>query len=777
MSESMRPPQDMPPLPSRAIVAADVRGELVAIPAWRRCSLLVGITLAIALVPGTAHAADWPTFHGDNTRQGNDSSDPGLASPNPRWTSAQFDGKVYGQPVVLGGQVIVATENNTVYSLSAVDGSVQWHRNLGAPRTSNFPCGNINPLGITGTPVVHNGVVFVAAEVQTGPTAFTFKLESLGLGDGHFIRALDLKPPDSQFDANVEQQRGALMVAAGRVFVPLGGMWGDCGNYHGYVLSYAETGTGTGTLQWWASTEVDPSNREGGAWAAGGMSQDAGGSVYVSTGNSNHTSSGDQYDYSDAVIKFDPTSISPGAPLDYFAPSNWFNDNAGDVDLGSTTPLQLPGNRTFIVGKSGNGYLLNNASLGGIGHQLVVHRVCSATNDAVFGSLAYANGVVYVPCRDGLTAVGINGTSTDFAVNWHNSTDVVDHPPTVAGGLIWAVTPDGGTLLGFNTSGQKVHSFAIGGSTHFATPTAANGQLYVAANNVVEEFGGCGGLPLVGDFTGDGKADVVSVGPGGTCVLPSTGTSFTTPMPWSNVPFFGRLATLPADVTGDGKSDLVAVNASSTWVLTSTGSAFSGPQPWSATPFAGQRATLAGSLTLNGQAALIAVNDTSAWVMPSNGSGFGAPQKWSSVPFYGTRATLAADVNGDGRVDLIAVDDTSTWVMLNTGSSFSAPQLWSNVPFFGSRATLAGAVNLSRKADLLAITDTATWVMTSNGSAFSAPQPWSSAAFFGSVATLGGDVTGDARMDLVAVNPTATWVMSSNGSAFNAPMKWWDGYP
>lgn len=731
--------------------------------------------LAAALVPGTASAADWPTFHGDNTRQGNDTSDPGLSSPIPSWTS-QLDGKVYGQPVVVGSQVIVATENNTVYSLSAANGSVQWQRHLGPPRTSNFPCGNIMPLGITGTPVVDKGAVFVAPEIQNSPSSFVFNLASINLSNGQLFWMTPITPSDTRFDANVEQQRGALMVAAGRVFVPLGGMDGDCGDYHGYVLSHAETDTGS--VQWWASTEVDSSNREGGAWAAGGMSQDAAGNVYVSTGNSNHTTTGDQYDYSDGVIKLNPNLLTPGAPLDFFAPLSWATDNAGDVDLGSTTPLQLPNNRVFIVGKSGNGYLLNAAGLGGIGGQLKTHRVCNATNGAAFGSLAYANGVVYVGCSDGLTAVSVS--TTDFTNIWHNGSNVVDHPPTVAGGLIWAVARGGAALLGFNTGGQMVQSFPIGSSSHFTAPTAANGQLYVAADTVVRAFAGCGGPPLAGDFTGDGNADLVSVGGGGTCVLPSNGSSsFTAPTSWSRVPFFGQRATLAADVTGDGKSDLVAVDDTTAWVLTSTGSAFLAPQQWSGTPFFGTRATLAGDLNNDGKADLIAVDNSQTWVMISDGVGhFSAPRQWSGTAFYGSRATLAADVNGDGRTDLIAVNDSTTWVMLNTGSGFSAPREWSGTAFFGSRATLAGHLTTDGRADLVAVDDTATWVMTSTGSGFSAPHEWHAGAFFGLVATLGGDVNHDGTMDLIAVNPMDTWVMLDvGGSAFGTPSQWWNGYP
>lgn len=165
----------------RGTVTDEVDGDRVAASGWRGLSLAIAVC-AMALLPATAYAADWPTFHGDNTRQGNDSSDPGLSSPGIAWTSAQLDGQVYGQPVVAGNQVIVATENNTVYSLSPGDGTVQWSAHVGgAPRTSNFACGNVRPLGITGTPVIDAGNIFVAAEVEVNPTTFVFDLVNISL--------------------------------------------------------------------------------------------------------------------------------------------------------------------------------------------------------------------------------------------------------------------------------------------------------------------------------------------------------------------------------------------------------------------------------------------------------------------------------------------------------------------------------------------------------------------------------------------------------------------
>ena len=68
-------------------------------------------------------------------------------------------GNVYAQPLYVeggpnGAMIIAVTESNNVYALNANDGSIVWQRNLGPAVTSGLPCGNINPLGITGTPVV-----------------------------------------------------------------------------------------------------------------------------------------------------------------------------------------------------------------------------------------------------------------------------------------------------------------------------------------------------------------------------------------------------------------------------------------------------------------------------------------------------------------------------------------------------------------------------------------------------------------------------------------------
>ncbi len=90
---------------------------------------------------------------------------------------------------------------------------------------------------------------------------------------------------------------------------------------------------------------------------------------------------------------------------------------------------------------------------------------------------------------------------------------------------------------------------------------------------------------------------LVAVNDTSTWVMVSLGARFGGPVEWSGTEFFGSKATLLGDITGDGRADLVAVNDTSTWVMLSTGSGFSAPAQWSGTEFFGSKATLLGQVT------------------------------------------------------------------------------------------------------------------------------------------------------------------------------------
>ena len=69
-------------------------------------------------------------------------------------------GNVHAQPLYIEGgangpMIIAVTASNNIYALNATTGAVIWQRtDIGPPVTSGLPCGNVNPVGTIGTPVV-----------------------------------------------------------------------------------------------------------------------------------------------------------------------------------------------------------------------------------------------------------------------------------------------------------------------------------------------------------------------------------------------------------------------------------------------------------------------------------------------------------------------------------------------------------------------------------------------------------------------------------------------
>ena len=118
-------------------------------------------------------APSWTVYHGSTTGSGVAAAVSSVTLSSRAWTSPSLDGQLYGEPLVSGGRIFVATENDTVYALSATDGTVEWSSHVGTPVPSgSLPCGNISPsVGITGTPVIDEArseLFVVADELANG---------------------------------------------------------------------------------------------------------------------------------------------------------------------------------------------------------------------------------------------------------------------------------------------------------------------------------------------------------------------------------------------------------------------------------------------------------------------------------------------------------------------------------------------------------------------------------------------------------------------------------
>jgi len=86
-----------------------------------------------AAAPAVVGPADWPTYQHDTARSGVAPQMSPVGSALGVGWRAELDGAVYGQPLVIRNLVIAATENDSVYALSALDGQVVWSVSLGQP--------------------------------------------------------------------------------------------------------------------------------------------------------------------------------------------------------------------------------------------------------------------------------------------------------------------------------------------------------------------------------------------------------------------------------------------------------------------------------------------------------------------------------------------------------------------------------------------------------------------------------------------------------------------
>jgi outer membrane protein assembly factor BamB len=473
------------------------------------------------------------------------------------FAGATVTGNVYAQPLYLAGrgnipdEIIVATESNLVYAFAAATGAQLWRRSVGAAVTAGLPCGSIatsgNSLGITGTPVIDPETRTIYLDAMTADSTVTAK---------HFVHALNADTgaeqtgwpavgvdvnesasyAGTQFNSLVQNQRAALTLVGGRVFVPYGGHVGDCAGFHGWVVGIdavpASGAAFTPTLSVWATRAIG-----GGVWGASGIASD-GTSLFFATGNSKYSdvagrsSSGDDggaWGDSEALFKFPISLNEPAqtATADYWVPDNWVVLDDADQDLGGTAPMLVtvpggtPSSLVVALGKNGYIYLLDATNLGGLDGTLrsvafkaviqgsiinaaAAYTTATGTYVVFRNETSGANGPVSEPMgcpageSGGLSAIKISGSPTPTPVVAWCAGPVLLGSPAVSvtdsvgsNPIVWVVGSDN-ELYGFDgDSGASVFSgqaTALSAVQAIQTPIVANGRIFVASNSQVYAF-------------------------------------------------------------------------------------------------------------------------------------------------------------------------------------------------------------------------------------------------------------------------------------------------
>lgn len=382
--------------------------------------------------------------------------------------STPLDGQAYAQPLNVSNVVIatgpnagahevvyVATENNSVYAIDAVQGNVLWSRNFNdaAAGVTPIPYRDVNTedlspvIGITGTPAIDplTGTMYLVVrtkEVGSGMTHYVQRLYALDLATGvtklggpkviadtiyqggvyTYVSGPSVNGTGDgsingkiTFNALREHQRPALLLYNNTVYIAFASH-GDNGPYHGWILGYDAT-----NLQLKAAFNATPNGGLGGIWmAGGGISVDSQGFLYASTGNGTFDTQLDSNgfpihgNYGNSILKLaiDTTSTSSNQNIngwglkvvDYFTPNNEAQLSLSDLDLGSAGVLILPDSvgsaahphLLVTSGKEGKIYLLDRDNLGKFNASAdqALQIIPNGVN-GLLGTPAFFNGSVY----------------------------------------------------------------------------------------------------------------------------------------------------------------------------------------------------------------------------------------------------------------------------------------------------------------------------------------------------------------------------------------------
>jgi hypothetical protein len=306
------------------------------------------------------------------------------------------------------------------------------------------------------------------------------------------------------FDSFWQEERGALALVNGIVYVSYSGYVGDCGPYHGWVVG-VDIKNPSNVMAWATDAEG------GGIWGHGGVASD-GSKMFVVTGNT-FTIPGDPWSGGEAIIRLTAGPVFD----DFWAPLLWQTLDAQDADLGgcSATLIDVPGANpsqlVLALGKDRNAYLLDRNNLGGVRTAVATMNVSSSTLRGT-SSAAYQTGegthFAFHNESGELRSYIINATSPPtIALAWNvndggRSSPWVTTTDGTNNAIVWvAGIGDDGRLHGYNGDNGAV-VFAGGGVNEQMTGTrqwntgmVARGRIYFGADNKIYAFTVPGGTP------------------------------------------------------------------------------------------------------------------------------------------------------------------------------------------------------------------------------------------------------------------------------------------
>ena len=499
-----------------------------------------------ALVTSVSAQQPFLTSRGEAARSGANTNETILTPNNVNAAgfgylfSVPLDYQALAQPlyvpnVKISGQthniIYVVTQADSVYAIDAdVGGTPLWTASMldgGVPASGKYlPCGTLGGFaeeGIVGTPVIdqRTNTMYLVAKTVFNATVYHY-LHALDITTG-----ADLVPPveiaatsksikgtTMLFNSLHQKNRPGLLLQDGTLYMGFGS--NGCNDHNsGWVLAYDVTNQNN--IRQTGVFNTSPDIGLTSIWQTGnGLAADDEGNVYVSTAeSSNYDVPFGGQSFSNSILKLSPApwTSDPSQPqlADYFTPSSVAYLNAHDQDVSSVGPVVVPDlsgaypHEVIASSKEGIVWVLDRDAMGwySAGGDNIIQEFALSTNGELMCSPAYWNGTIYfLPDGTPIQAFQVsNGLWTPFAQTAKRYNGASSPAVSANGntdGIVWQIS---GTLNAFDavslkllyTSPAKLPKIA-----HFATPTVANGKVYVATQTTLEAYGLLNVLSIAG---------------------------------------------------------------------------------------------------------------------------------------------------------------------------------------------------------------------------------------------------------------------------------------
>ena len=493
------------------------------------------------------------TWRNDNSRSGVNSRELALApgtvnsSTFGKLFSCPIDGYAYAQPLYVPNLAIpgngtrnvifVATEKDSVFAFDADANPCKqlWRTSLIPPGSQPIATPNLNIsstdiapfIGITGTPAigVSTSALYVVAATLTIATnpIYSQRLYALDLTTGQpkiQPAGVQIATPalqSSVFDSMLENQRAALLLDNGTVYIAFGSHGGQ-GDFHGWLFGYDSS-----SLQQTGVFNVTPNAIQGGIWqGGGGPSANSNHDVFVVTGDGPFDANRGGTSYSDSFLRLGTAgglSVS-----DYFTPCDQATLETAGLDVGASAPVLLPDSPSqphLLIGgsKGGSLYVVNRDNLGEFDSTCPDSpprvQIVPVGDGAILSTPLFWNSFVYVTAGSGnLKSFNMSGgilaaspsasqspetlgpQGSTPAISWNGTDNAILWLIDSSGALATPNTP--AILRAFdpnNLSNEIYNSMMVsardkaGLAVKFTVPTVANAKVYVGTQTELDVYG------------------------------------------------------------------------------------------------------------------------------------------------------------------------------------------------------------------------------------------------------------------------------------------------